>query len=90
MWMAGCSIDYHYLRNQLYVEEKLGARRAARHVPAYASALMRRYEAEMAALRDGAAGAAGAAADGEGAGGPLPQLRGWGAAMLDALFVPRQ
>jgi 7-hydroxymethyl chlorophyll a reductase len=45
------SIDYHYLRNALFVEQEMGGERAGRHVPAYARALMQRYEAEMDELR---------------------------------------
>lgn len=85
---ARYSIDYHYLRNQLFVEEKLGAKRAAQHVPAYATALMRRYEADMEALRRGK-GAAAAGGNSVAAGGPLAQLGGFGAAFLDALFVAK-
>ena len=36
---------------QLYVEERMGANQAARHVPKYATALMQRYESEMEVLR---------------------------------------
>ena len=39
------SIDYHYLRNQLYVHDTMGETRAARHVPRYATALMSRCRA---------------------------------------------
>ena len=48
---ARFSIDYHYLRNALYVERRMGRLRADRHIPAYATALMRNYEPEMAKLR---------------------------------------
>ena len=36
---ARYSIDYHYLRNVLFVERRMGPRRAQRHVPRYARAL---------------------------------------------------
>ena len=48
------SIDYHYLRNLLYVEAEMRPSQAARHVPEYARALMARYDGEMAALREAA------------------------------------
>ena len=54
------SIDYHYLRNALFVEERMGATRAAQHVPAYARALMARYDDEMRELRTAAAAKAAA------------------------------
>lgn len=46
---ARYSIDYHYLRNLLFVEDRMG-KRADRHVPAYARAIMDRYADEMAEL----------------------------------------
>jgi len=49
------SIDYHYLRNLLYVEAEMRPKQAARHVPKYARAVMERYGGEMAALREAAA-----------------------------------
>ena len=49
---ARYSIDYHYLRNALYVEDAMGPARAARHVPAYARAIMARYEGDMDKLRN--------------------------------------
>ena len=49
---ARYSIDYHYLRNALYVEDAMGPTRAARHVPAYARAIMARYEGDMDKLRN--------------------------------------
>ena len=49
------SIDYHYLRNALYVEAEMRPGQAARHVPKYALALMERYSGDMAALREAAA-----------------------------------
>jgi hypothetical protein len=59
MEFARYSIDYHFLRNQLFVEDYMGAKRAGRHVPTYATALMRRYDAQMAALREGGGGSSG-------------------------------
>lgn len=61
---ARYSIDYHYLRNRLFVERRMGPTQAARHVPGYAEALMSPYADELAALvgdlravsADGAAG----------------------------------
>ena len=47
---ARYSIDYHYLRNRLFVEGRMGSKRALRHVPGYASALMAPYSDELAAL----------------------------------------
>ena len=49
---------------------------AARHVPAYARALMARYEDEMRALRDG-----GAAPPGGKRRGPVDELVAWLALM---------
>lgn len=54
---ARYSIDYHYLRNALYVKRRMGPARAARHVPKHAAALMGRYASTAAAL-DAAADAA--------------------------------
>jgi len=48
---ARYSIDYHYLRNQLYVEEALGIQRALQHVPRYAMAIQSRYKTELEVLR---------------------------------------
>ena len=45
------SIDYHYLRNALFVEQEMGEEQAERHVPAYARAIMDKYDAEMEELR---------------------------------------
>uniref|UniRef100_A0A7S0NYQ9 Coenzyme F420 hydrogenase/dehydrogenase beta subunit C-terminal domain-containing protein n=1 Tax=Calcidiscus leptoporus TaxID=127549 RepID=A0A7S0NYQ9_9EUKA len=44
------SIDYHYLRNQLVARRRMGEARAARHIPTYAKAIMRPYEAAMREL----------------------------------------
>lgn len=49
---ARFSIDYHFLRNQVFVEDRLGAEGAARHVPSFASALQRCYAGSMEALRE--------------------------------------
>ena len=77
---ARYSIDYHYLRNQLFVEERMGPKQAAKHVPAYAAALMRRYDEEMAALRQGGEGGGGgggsSGASGGGAAG-MAAARAW-------------
>ena len=82
------SIDYHYLRNQLFVEDRMGERRAARHVPAYAKALMRRYDADMQALRRSAArSSAGPAAGGGGADAGVAQAKAWAAAIREALLL---
>jgi len=55
MEFARYSIDYHYLRNLLFVEDRLGAERAAEHVPQYAKAIMARYEDEVRSVRGGGA-----------------------------------
>jgi len=52
MEFARYSIDYHFLRNRLFVEKRMGSRRAARHVPSYAEALMEPYAAEMEGITD--------------------------------------
>ena len=77
------SIDYHYLRNALFVESRMGKRRAARHVPAYAKALMARYDDEMRPLREAAA----ARASGEPAAPPAPrgQANGGGGPLEEAV-----
>jgi coenzyme F420-reducing hydrogenase beta subunit len=46
------SIDYHYLRNALYVETTQGEARADRHVPRYARAIMAKYDREMRELKE--------------------------------------
>jgi hypothetical protein len=40
---ARYSIDYHFLRNQLFCEERMGKARADRHVPRFASAVQAPY-----------------------------------------------
>ena len=45
------SIDYHFLRNALFVERRMGEVRARRHTPQYALAIMERYSDEMEELR---------------------------------------
>ena len=42
--------QYHYLRNALFVRDRMGPEGAARHIPKYANALMQRYDAQMAEL----------------------------------------
>ena len=51
MEFARYSIDYHFLRNALYVESRFGEKRAATHIPRFAIALMERYQAQMAPIR---------------------------------------
>lgn len=53
MEFARYSIDYHYLRNQVFVDQRMGLRRAARHVPSYAEKLMEPYAAEMEEIVQG-------------------------------------
>ncbi len=66
---ARYSIDYHYLRNALYCEARMGEARAASHIPQYAKDLMSGYDDEMADLRRAlsstTAGRAGGAAAGD-------------------------
>ena len=64
----------------------MGPNQAARHVPAYATALMQRYDAEMQAVRRGGGKATGGAGGSRGAAGTL---QGLAAAALDALFISR-
>lgn len=40
------SIDYHYIRNWLYVMRHWGAERAAAHVPAYAKRIVAQYDGD--------------------------------------------
>jgi len=81
------SIDYHYLRNQLYVHDTMGETRAARHVPRYATALMSRYAADMEALkREGSAGAAGGQRSAAGA-DLAANANAWLLALQEALFL---
>ena len=49
---ARFSIDYHYLRNALFCEQHMKGGQADRHVPAYARALMKRYQSDMDELRE--------------------------------------
>ena len=76
------SIDYHYLRNALFVADKMGEKRADRHVPAYAKALMEPYEKEMEELRASSAGKASSKA-----GSPQAQAEAWLAFVREALFL---
>jgi hypothetical protein len=64
----------------------MGANQAARHVPAYATALMQRYDAEMGAVRRSGGKATGGTGGSRGAAGTL---QGVAAAVLDALFISR-
>ncbi|KAF6262368.1 coenzyme F420 hydrogenase [Scenedesmus sp. NREL 46B-D3] len=41
---AKYSIDYHYIRNWLYVNRHMGASRAARHTPSFAKAIVQQYD----------------------------------------------
>ncbi|WIA38743.1 hypothetical protein OEZ86_002042 [Tetradesmus obliquus] len=41
---AKYSIDYHYIRNWLYVNRHMGAARAARHTPSFAKAIVQQYD----------------------------------------------
>ena len=53
MEFARYSIDYHYLRNLLFVEDRMGPKRASQHVPGYAKAIMARYADDVQAVREG-------------------------------------
>ena len=64
----------------------MGANQAARHVPAYATALMQRYDAEMGAVRRSGGKATGGTGGSRGA---AEMLQGLTAAVLDALFISR-
>ena len=48
---ARYSIDYHYIRNQLFCDDRMG-NRAARHVPAYAKAICAPYAEDVEALKN--------------------------------------
>ena len=65
----------------------MGANQAARHVPAYATALMQRYDVEMGAVRR--SGGKGAGGTGGSRGARAGALQGLAAAVLDALFISR-
>lgn len=45
---ARYSIDYHYVRNWLYVMRYMGEERASRHVPAFARRIVQEYDAKGA------------------------------------------
>ncbi|GFR45129.1 hypothetical protein Agub_g6509 [Astrephomene gubernaculifera] len=42
------SIDYHYIRNYLYVNRNWGAKRAEQHIPSYAKEIVRQYDKDGA------------------------------------------
>lgn len=46
---AKYSIEYHYIRNYLYVMRHWGAR-ADRHIPSYAKRIVQRYDAKDGAV----------------------------------------
>ena len=48
---ARYSIDYHYIRNQLFCDDRMGTR-AARHVPSYARAICEPYADDVEALKN--------------------------------------
>ena len=48
---ARYSIDYHYLRNRLFCDDRMG-NRAARHVPAYARAICEPYADDIEELKN--------------------------------------
>ena len=72
----------------LYVEQRVGPNQAARHVPAYATALMHAAlrRRAMQEVRRGGGKATGGAGGSRGAAGTL---QGLAAAALDALFISR-
>jgi 7-hydroxymethyl chlorophyll a reductase len=43
---AKYSIDYHYLRNWLYVQRHMGESRAERHVPEFAKKILAEYDGQ--------------------------------------------
>eukprot|EP00775_Hariotina_reticulata_P002974 gene2974-3258_t len=43
---AKYSIDYHYIRNWLYVNRHMGATRASQHTPSFAKAIVSEYDAK--------------------------------------------
>ena len=49
------SIDYHFLRNAIFVERRMGEVQAKRHTPEYARAIMERYGVKLDELRAQAA-----------------------------------
>ena len=67
----------------------MGARRAARHIPAYAAALMAPYAADMQALRgDGAEGGAGGGAPAAARPAGMGRaVEGWLQFLREALFL---
>lgn len=51
MEFARYSIDYHYLRNYLYVNRYWKGRRAEEHIPQYIKQILSEYEPEISKLR---------------------------------------
>ncbi|GLI70429.1 hypothetical protein VaNZ11_015337 [Volvox africanus] len=45
------SIDYHYIRNYLYVNRNWGAKRAERHIPSFAKEIVRQYDKDGAVTK---------------------------------------
>ena len=43
---AKYSIDYHYIRNFLYVQRNWGQARADRHIPEFAKRIMQQYDSK--------------------------------------------
>ena len=86
-----CPFADHYLRNTLFVEDYMGEKRAERHVPAYAKALMQQYDDEMRELKtpsSGASGgASGGAAGGSGDANLAAQLKAWGGLVQELLLL---
>ena len=48
---ARYSIDYHYIRNQLFCDDRMGTR-ATRHVPSYARAICEPYADDVEKLKN--------------------------------------
>ena len=88
------SIDYHYLRNSLYVRDRMPERQAESHVPAYARGIMSAYNEEMEGLRAAAAATSTTAGDrgrlihgATGAAGAAASAAAWVEALREALFL---
>lgn len=45
------SIDYHYIRNYLYVHRNWGSKRAEQHIPSYAKEIVRQYDKDGAVTK---------------------------------------
>ncbi|GIL74361.1 hypothetical protein Vretifemale_4277 [Volvox reticuliferus] len=45
------SIDYHYIRNYLYVHRNWGAKRAEQHIPSFAKEIVRQYDKDGAVTK---------------------------------------